>query len=225
MESTPSIIARRLREAIGSGRLPPGARLGEAQLARELGVSRGPLREAMQRLTQEGLLVSIRNRGLFVVELTDAGVRDLYLARTAIERAAVGRVLAGDHRAAAGRLLAVTGEMAQAAARGAQEEMGWTDIAFHELIVELAASPRLSRMHATLVTETRMCIHVMQGTYGPGDVDRVAEHRAIAEAIGAGEQALVDVLLVAHMEDALRRLIPVTDLPATPAGGLVNPAS
>ena len=68
-ESTPSIIARKLRNAISHGDLAPGTQLAEAELARELGVSRGPLREAMQRLTQEGLLLSIRNRGLFVIEL------------------------------------------------------------------------------------------------------------------------------------------------------------
>ena len=69
-ESTPSIIADKLRQAIGHGELKPGAQLGEADLARKLGVSRGPLREGMQRLTQEGLLVSIRNRGLFVIDMT-----------------------------------------------------------------------------------------------------------------------------------------------------------
>jgi len=58
-ESTPSIIADKLRQAIAHGELKPGAQLGEAELARKLGVSRGPLREGMQRLTQEGLLVSM----------------------------------------------------------------------------------------------------------------------------------------------------------------------
>src|SRR5699024_3616258 len=69
-ESTPSLIARALRRGIADGSLAPGTQLGEAALARSLGVSRGPLREAMQRLTQEGLLVSHRNRGLFVADLT-----------------------------------------------------------------------------------------------------------------------------------------------------------
>ena len=53
-ESTPSIIAGKLRTAIGRGQIPAGSQLVETELARELGVSRGPLREAMQRLTQEG---------------------------------------------------------------------------------------------------------------------------------------------------------------------------
>ena len=93
-ESTPALIARILREAIADGRFPPGSQLVEQELARELNVSRGPLREAMQRLTQEGLLVGHRNRGLFVMELTEDAVRDMYLAREAVECAAVRRIVA-----------------------------------------------------------------------------------------------------------------------------------
>ena len=97
-ESTPALIARILREAIADGRFPPGSQLVEQELARELNVSRGPLREAMQRLTQEGLLVGHRNRGLFVMELTEDAVRDMYLAREAVECAAVRRIVAtGTH--------------------------------------------------------------------------------------------------------------------------------
>ena len=92
-ETTPALIARQLRRAIGQGELAPGEQLNEAELSRHLGVSRGPLREAMQRLTQEGLLVSIRNRGVFVIEVTDDDVRDMYLARAAVERAAAARVI------------------------------------------------------------------------------------------------------------------------------------
>src|SRR3954468_19098287 len=86
--STVEIIADQLRSAIMYGSLPPGSQLGEADLAAKLGVSRGPLREAMQRLVQEGLLRSERHRGLFVIDMDAADVRDVYQARLAIERAA-----------------------------------------------------------------------------------------------------------------------------------------
>ena len=67
----------------------------------QLGVSRGPLREGMQRLTQEGLLVAIRNRGLFVIDMTAEDIRDMYIAREAIERAAARDiVVSGDFVAA-----------------------------------------------------------------------------------------------------------------------------
>ena len=157
-ESTPSIIADKLRQAIGHGELKPGAQLGEAELARRFGVSRGPVREAMQRLTQEGLLVPIRNRGLFVIDMTPDDVRDMYLAREAIERAAARKILDGDHAAAGDDLLAIVEQMAGAETPADVSEL---DIAFHERLVQLASSPRLSRMHQTFITETRMCIHAL----------------------------------------------------------------
>lgn len=202
-ESTPSMIASRVREAIASGRIPPGAQLGEANLARELGVSRGPLREGLQRLTAEGLLISIRNRGLFVIEMTPERVQDMYLARQAVERGAAERIHQGDPVAAGTALSGVINEMAAASNQHAEST---ADVAFHELLVSLAASPRLSRMHQVLITETRMCIHALTDLYHPGDTARIEEHRAIAASFTAGDPDLTDRLLVAHMQDAVERL-------------------
>ena len=205
-QSTPSIIADKLRAAIGQGRIPAGAQLGEAQLARELGVSRGPLREGMQRLTQEGLLVSIRNRGVFVIEMTPANVRDMYVARSAIERAAAAQVFRHEPDRAAQGLLGIVEKMARAAARRDVAKVSDADIDFHQLLVESSRSPRLARIHRTLLTETRMCIHALEETYWYFD-ERVGEHRGIAEAFRSGDPALADRRLVAHMEDAVTRLV------------------
>jgi DNA-binding GntR family transcriptional regulator len=204
-QSTPSIIADKLRAAIGRGEIPAGAQLGEAQLARALGVSRGPLREGMQRLTQEGLLVSIRNRGLFVIEMTPENVRDMYVARTAVERAAAAQIFLHDPAMAGDGLLAVVGKMARAAGRRDDFAVSDADIEFHDRLVELSQSPRLSRIHQTLLTETRMCIHALEETYRYSD-ERVGEHQAIAEAFVAHDPALADRLLVEHMDDAVARL-------------------
>jgi DNA-binding GntR family transcriptional regulator len=201
-QSTPSIIADKLREAIGHGELKPGAQLSEADLARKFGVSRGPLREGMQRLTQEGLLVSIRNRGVFVIEMTPADVRDMYLAREAIERTAAREILEGDYVTAGDTLLEIVEQMTAAATPA---EVGELDIAFHVLLVELANSPRLARMHRTFVTETRMCIHALEESYSVSDV-RGEEHRAVATAIRSGDLKRTDELLIAHMDDAINRL-------------------
>ncbi len=162
-QSTPSIIADKLRQAIGHGELKPGAQLSEAELARKLGVSRGPLREGMQRLTQEGLLVSIRHRGLFVIEMTPDDVRDMYLAREAIERAAAHKILEGDYVAAGD--VAARDRRADGCAVTTPAEVSELDIAFHVRLVELADSPRLTRMHRTFITETRMCIHALEESY------------------------------------------------------------
>ncbi len=114
------------------------------------------------------------------------------------------KIIGGDHEAAGKELLAIVEEMATA--EGDPAAVGELDIAFHERLVALAGSPRLSRMHQTYITETRMCIHALAETYKVSDV-RVAEHRALAEAIGAGDHLQqADDLLIAHMDDAITRL-------------------
>jgi DNA-binding GntR family transcriptional regulator len=77
-----------LRAAILDGSMVPGSQLKETALADRLSVSRGPLREAVQRLVQEGLLWSQPHHGTFVVELGRDDVADIYLARRGIERTA-----------------------------------------------------------------------------------------------------------------------------------------
>src|SRR5690625_5425200 len=104
-QSTVEYLAEQLRAAVMSGRLAPGAQLGEAELAEQFQVSRGPLREAMQRLVSEGILHAIVNRGVFVNELTLADVVDVYRARSLIERGALELVLA-ERRVATYRALA-----------------------------------------------------------------------------------------------------------------------
>lgn len=205
-ESTAVMIADRVRDAIERGDLPPGAQLGEAELARQLGVSRGPLREGLQRLTQEGLLLSIRNRGLFVIEMTPERVRDMYIARQAVERAAAEQVHLRAPEEAGAQLLEITDRMSATAVAAGPSGVGEADIAFHDLLVRLAGSPRLSRMHRTLLTETRMGIHALDPTYEGGDDLRVAEHRAIARSFVDGDPAETDRLLQLHMADAVERL-------------------
>lgn len=204
-ESTPSIVAAQIREAIASGEVAPGSQLGEVEYAHRLGVSRGPLREGLQRLTQEGLLVSYRNRGLFVIEMTDERVRDLYLARSAVERAAGDRIHETRPQEATEALLRVVEDMAAAASEGDVRAVSTADIHFHQVLVDHADSPQLSRFHATLLTETRMCIHLLEPTYAV-DEARVGEHREIARSFAAGDARQTDALLLHHMRDAVQRL-------------------
>ena len=87
-----SMVGERIRSNIIDGTLPPGSQLNEVELASSFGVSRGPVREALQRLIQEGLLRSEPHRGVFVPVMTDEDIDDVYLAREALETAAVRRI-------------------------------------------------------------------------------------------------------------------------------------
>ncbi|WP_086731310.1 GntR family transcriptional regulator [Streptomyces carpinensis] len=209
-------IAHQLTEAIMDGTLAPGTQLGEAELAAELGVSRGPLREAMQRLVQQGIAYSEPHRGVFVTTLTEDDVRDIYLARTAIESAACRLILRRDPQRTADRLARVHHAMADAAQRGDHTALSAADTELHQVLVEESGSPRLKRMAQTLLVETRMCITALQDKYPVPDV-MVDEHAAIIQAIRDGGEEHLLRLMDDHMQDAVRRL---TQQPEQAVGGV-----
>lgn len=208
-ESTPVLIARELREAIARGRVRPGQQLLETELSRQFGVSRGLLREAMQRLTQEGLLVSHRNRGIFVAEFDADDIFDIYTSRIAIERGACLKVIdvTGRTEELFSTLTELTDQLEALATAGKADS--WEaidlDIAFHEKLVAQAQSPRLTRMYETLATETRMFISALEGPSFPIE-QRIAEHRRIAEAIRARDVPALHQLLAQHMDHALAEI-------------------
>jgi DNA-binding GntR family transcriptional regulator len=197
-ESTASLIARRLREAIARGHFKQGQQLIEAELSKRLQVSRGVLREAMQRLTQEGLLVGRPNRGVFVAELGREEIFDIYTARLAIERAACLKVIDVTRR---------TDVLEERAASGSDvDEVVRLDIEFHERMVAEAHSPRLNRMYDTLATESRMCLSAFESRAYPV-ADRIVEHRAIAQAIRDRDVPLLHRLLAEHMDHAVEMIL------------------
>jgi DNA-binding GntR family transcriptional regulator len=212
---TASRIADQLREAVMAGDLPQGSQVGEVQLATQLGVSRGPVREAMQRLVQEGLLRSIPHRGIFVAELTEADVRDIYDARQAVESAALLAIMRRpDAEKVARRLDGAVARMTTAADRGDARALSRSDLAFHELLVAQSGSVRLQRMASTLLVETRMCLAALADTYVV-PVRLVEEHAEIVAAIRSGDHSRALAVMDEHMRDGVGRLSPA---PMPPAG-------
>lgn len=204
--STAAIVADRIRTAIMRGTFPPGTQLGEVELAAKLGVSRGPLREAMQRLVAEGLLRSERHRGLFVRDLDAADVRDIYHARASVERAAGLLLLDSDRSAAADRLDGALAVMEAAVLAGDPVAIADSDHAFHAELVAASGSPRLRRMAEALLVETRMCLAALQDT-APPSAGLLAEHRELCEAVRVGDRDRLTVALEAHMADAVDRIL------------------
>lgn len=203
--STPELIAEQLRVAISRHVLAPGEQLGEVELAAHFGVSRGPLREAMQRLVSEGLLHNVRNRGIFVAQLTLDDVVDVYRTRSLIERGALEAVLVDRRESAFAALGPVIATMRTAAERRDSTAVADADQQFHATLVAASGSPRLVRAARTLLIETRMCLGDLPTTYS--DLrEQVAEHRALHLAIRDAEPADALALLADHLDDAVRRL-------------------
>lgn len=200
--STASLIAEQIRSAMVRGALAPGTRLGEEELGRRMVVSRGPVREALHRLVQEGVLIEVRNRGIFVPRLGADDLADVYLARRAVEGEVV-RTLARS-KANVREVEAVARKL-EAAARGRRWSLvAELDQAFHRSLARTAGSPRLERMAGTLLVETRLGIVVLGKEYRPGE-PMVGEHRRVLEAVARGDAALAQRRMAEHLEGAARR--------------------
>jgi DNA-binding GntR family transcriptional regulator len=203
-DSTPERIAAQLRSGIVSGRLAPGQALREVEIARQLGVSRGPVREAFQRLIQEGLLEAHPARGVFVPQLAAGDVADLYLARGAVEIAAAQLLATSGTPKAFEDLSAALAEL-QAAPPDDWAELARLDLQLHEALVRSTGSKRLARMFGTLAAETRLCMVALESFY-PQRADMVTEHAEIVAAITQGDAAAATRLLEQHMSDSVQRL-------------------
>ncbi|AEF41467.1 GntR family transcriptional regulator [Hoyosella subflava] len=197
-----SLVGERIRSSIMDGRLRPGQQLNESELAASFGVSRGPVREALQRLIQEGLLRSEPHRGVFVPVLSSADVDDIYLARVALETAAVRRITETSRAELAYKVLdPIVRTMCDARDTGDRTEVADRDLDFHTTLVAAAGSPRLERMFTTVISETRLCVSVLTAAYGARD-DLVDEHRTISEMIRDENAEGAVAVLTKHFVEA-----------------------
>ena len=196
--ATASIIADTVRDRIMDGTFAPDMQLTETQLAEALGVSRGPVREAFQRLVQEGLLRAEPHRGVFVTRLDADAATDVLLARRAVETTAAAEVAARGDAEVLGRLRALVEEMEAAASQG-WAAVADVDLRFHEALVAGAGSPRLIRMYATLLVETRLCLRSLP-FHHPEPQAVVAEHNTLLAALEVGDAATAAATVQAHLE-------------------------
>jgi DNA-binding GntR family transcriptional regulator len=191
--STTQQVLQELREAIIDGRIAQGEALREVSLAKTLGTGRSAVREAIRQLEQEGLVDYELHRGAFVRVMSLADRLDVYVAREAIETGVARRLVEGSQPA---DLSALRGALADLRARAeghdrVTEDLIAADIRFHEELVHLAGSPRLTRAHATLAAETRMLLR-HHPTYPWSDY--VGDHERLFEAIERRDPRAPDVV-------------------------------
>jgi DNA-binding GntR family transcriptional regulator len=158
--STLEQVHRVLRDAIVTGRIPPGAHLREIHLARELATSRSTVREAIRHLVQEGLVEYVLHRGNFVNTLSLRDRLDVYVAREAIEVGVVRQLLRRDEPLDLDPIEAAFNDLREAAVghtRPTEREIA-SDLRFHQELIALAGSARLDRAYDTLAAETRMLL-------------------------------------------------------------------
>ncbi|MFC9335740.1 GntR family transcriptional regulator [Arthrobacter sp. NPDC057009] len=186
-QSTSVKIADLLRERIVDGYFAPGQQVNEAQVSAQLNLSRGPVREALQRLSQEGLLVSKPNRGVFVVELTADDVDEIYGAREIIELGAaelIANQSGGKRNKTASRLKKIASRLTEAATSDDWQKVRKLDLEFHTTLVSESGNSRLLRAYTTLATEALICMKNLERAYPTPS--SVTHHLVMAELIATG---------------------------------------
>lgn len=205
-------VFEHLREEILSARLAPGTELAEVALAESLGISRGPLREALGRLAADGLVTIRPRRGAVVTRFTRQEFVEAYQVREALEslaiRLAVPR-LTDDERA---RLHDLVDQM-EAHSKGNDEtEFFRVNAEFHRMFVTASGNERLGEMHERLMNQMGRLLAKSLDLRGSLD-QSVAEHRAILEAVDAGDAERAARLVEEHIEVPYRVLdSPAADL-------------
>ena len=194
-------VYQALREAIMSmdiyaGDEPP--RLDERRLAEDLGVSRTPVREAISRLEQQGLVQTIPRRGAFVVRKTKKEIVEIISVWAALESMAarLATEVADDAEIAQLRKLFVTFETAQGA-EAHIDEYSDTNIRFHQSIIALSKSELLKSMADTLFVHMR-AIRAQTITERDRVSRSIIDHMHIIEAIERRDTELAERLVREH---------------------------
>jgi DNA-binding GntR family transcriptional regulator len=193
-------VASRLRAAILSGAFAPGERLREEALARALGVSRGPVREALAELERQGLVVINRNRGAVVAQLSRVDLEELYTLRLAIEELAIRRAAEASDPAVIAQMRALIDSMREAIARGiTEQEAAELDLEFHDLIYDAANHRRAKDAW----TNMRPQIHVLLLNRNVSDVDfremLLTSHEELLDGIARSDPDLAALTLREHL--------------------------
>lgn len=140
------LVFTTLRDEILSGELVPGERLNTSQLSERLGVSRTPIREALNRLTSIGLVENIPHRGAFVRKLSIEEIIEMYYIRAALEGIAARLAARNLKEEEIQQLLQFCDEMESHLSTGDYHKILETNFEFHSIIYQAAQSPRLQNL-------------------------------------------------------------------------------
>ena len=216
--------AQVLRNMVVSGALSSGDRINEADLAARLGISRGPLREAIQRLGAEGFIEFHQNRGAFVRTFNLDDLRQMYEAREVIEVKAAQLAAARATDAGIARLqdlLNSTDAVLSTDTTGAYP----VELDLHDLVLDLCGNPYLQRAGTDLQNQVRLA-RIKSGSSPDRARQALTEHQDIIAAIAARDPKRAGKAMTGHIQNSLKHLhaTPTTSNPRSANGNRVTHA-
>jgi DNA-binding GntR family transcriptional regulator len=200
-----------LRTSIVSGDLAPGQRIVEADLAKQLEVSKSPVREAILQLKQDGLVIDApKGRGVVVAPLKPSDVREIYAVREALETLAARTVAENSRPDRVSALQGIVDRMHQALAEGDLRRLFELDVDFHTTLCAATGNRRLQDLFSGLRPDIQriflFAVNAMTLEGPDAPEQSLAEHEAILRAIAAGDVARAGTLVEQHFTGRAQRI-------------------
>ena len=204
-------VAARVRDMIVDGRLAPGAAIPELHLARQLGVSRTPLREAIKVLASEGLVELLPGHGAVVKVFTAKDAQDMLTLIALLEEHAGPRACAASDAEIAS-ILEMHAQMRIHYERRERVEYFRLNQAIHNAIVQAAGNPTLTLLHGILRKRMRRIRYI--GNQSPDNwAAAMAEHEAFIDALRARDGVRLGRLMREHISNTWPRVSAVVEAP------------
>lgn len=211
-------VTHRLRNAIRTGEIPLGARLVERDLAERLGVSRIPVREAIHRLVEEGLVQKTPHRGTFVHSPTRTEIEEISSLRVLLECFVVERVIANWQPHHETRLRQIVATMRRAADANDIQQLFEQDYHFHSTLWEIADHTLLLEVVSGL--RARISRFLGEATAALPAFQRtmhIDSHDYLIDIIQQGDIGEAKAEITNHVIGAKTRILSYYDLPDIPA--------
>lgn len=197
-----------VREAIINGTFQSGDQLKQSEIADDLGVSQGPVREALARLVEEGLVVDIPYKGVFVRELTLDDVNEIYEFRGALEK--LSAHLATEklrQQNIQEDLKQLVDHIVRAAESGDPKLAMNSDLGFHRKLVELGQNSRVIKAWDSLLAQARS---ILLNLYSIPDKDLMLSlakgHYRLLDSLIKGNELQINIAITEHMKNAQNKL-------------------
>ena len=209
-------VYEHLRRSILRGEMPQGSRIVEVHIAKSLGTSRAPVREAVNRLIQDGLLETRAHYGASVIKMTAEKAQKLYEIRVAIECVAIREVVRRRTSLSLVPLRRRIAEMKQRALANDLFGLVEAEMGFHEALWSMAGNPYLEKVAHMIGDQVRMALVLDNAGYANLN-DVATEHEPLVDAIEAGDEGTAVQMLADHIMHSLTA-ITVAQTPALESG-------
>ena len=193
---------RQIREAIRRGKLKPGDRLVETQLAQEMQISRFPIREALRYLEKEGLVEAKPFKGTYVAQLTEQDMEELYSLRSAIEELAVRILIKNIDDDKIKKLESLVEDMVRASKDEKFDKMISQDLRFHQTICEMSGHRKLLDVWLNLENQLQIFLTIEKDLF-ENSYQYVTTHHPILEAIKSGKARSAEKAIRDHLKLAM----------------------